>query len=88
MLYAPFYLPVVAFIVLFMFSYLNMLPLATKAVLTLVVYFFTLLLPHIAIYAYRKINGWTRHQMSRRERRFVPYIMSIVSYAALLYLLY
>ena len=87
-LYAPFYLPVVAFIVLFMFSYLNMLPLATKAVLTLVVYFFTLLLPHIAIYAYRKINGWTRHQMSRRERRFVPYIMSIVRYAALPYLLY
>lgn len=39
MLYAPFYLPVVAFMVLFIFSYLNLLPLQTKIVLTLIVYF-------------------------------------------------
>lgn len=88
MLYAPFYLPVVAFIVLFLFSYLNLLPLQTKIVLTLIVYFFTILLPHFTIYLYRKLNGWTRHQMSKRERRFVPYILSIISYGALLYLLY
>ena len=50
MLYAPFYLPVVAFIVLFLFSYLNLLPLQTKIVLTLIVYFFTILLPHFTIY--------------------------------------
>ena len=87
-LYSPFYLPVVAFIVLFLFSYLNMLPLQTKVVLTLIVYFFTILLPHITIYLYRKLNGWTRHQMSKRERRFVPYVLSIVSYGALLYLLF
>lgn len=88
MLYAPFYLPVVAFVVLFIFSYLNLLPLQTKIVLTLIVYFFTILLPHFTIYLYRKFNGWTRHQMSKRERRFVPYILSIISYGALLYLLY
>lgn len=88
MLYAPFYLPVVAFVVLFIFSYLNLLPLQTKIVLTLIVYFFTILLPHFTIYLYRKLNGWTRHQMSKRERRFVPYILSIISYGALLYLLY
>lgn len=88
LLYSPLYLPVVAFIVLFMFSYLNLLPLRTKALFILIVYFFTLLLPHLTIYSYRKINGWTRHQMGRRERRFVPYVVSIVSYSALLYLLY
>ena len=87
-LYSPFYLPVVAFVVLFLFSYLNMLPMQTKVILTLIVYFFTILLPHVAIYCYRKLNGWTRHQMSRRERRYVPYVLSIVSYGALLYLLY
>lgn len=86
--YSPFYLPVVAYVVLFMFSYLNMLPLLTKVWLTVVVYFFTVLLPHVSIYAYRKVNGWTRHQMSRRERRYVPYVLSIVSYGALLYLFY
>ncbi len=87
-IYSPFYLPVVAFVVLFVFSYLNLLPIHTKVVLTLMVYFFTILLPHLAIYVYRKINGWTRHQMSKRERRFVPYVLSIISYSALLYLFF
>lgn len=87
-LISPFYLPVIAFIVLFMLSYLNMLPTYTKVTLTLIVYFFTVLLPHLSIYIYRKLNGWTRHQLSLRERRYVPYVLSITSYAALLYLLY
>ena len=87
-LYSPFYLPVVAFVVLFMFSYLNLLPMRTKVVLTLMVYFFTILLPHLSIYLYRRLNGWTRHQMSVRERRYVPYVLSIVSYGVLLYLLF
>ena len=85
-LYSPFYLPVVAFVVLFLFSYLNLLPMRTKVVLTLMVYFFTILLPHLSIYLYRRLNGWTRHQMSVRERRYVPYVLSIVSYGVLLYL--
>ena len=84
---APFYLPVTSFIILFTFSYLNMLPPITKLILTGIVYLFTILLPHFCIMLYRQINGWTSHQMSRRERRFVPYIVSIASYAALLYLL-
>lgn len=88
MVFMPFYLPVVAFVALFWLSYLNMLPPYTKVVLTLIVYFFTVLMPHLSIYAYRKLNGWTRHQLGKRERRYVPYVLSITSYAALLYLLY
>ncbi len=88
LVFSPFYLPAVAFVVLFAFSYLNMLPIRTKVVLTLIVYFFTILLPHLTIYLYRKINGWTRHQLGKRERRYVPYVLSIVSYAALLALFY
>lgn len=86
--YSPFYLPVMAFVVLFLFSYLNLLPLLTKVLLTLIVYFFTVLLPYVSIYLYRKLNGWTRHQLGRRERRYVPYVLSIISYSALLYLLF
>lgn len=88
LVFSPFYLPVVAFIVLFMFSYLNMLPLATKAILTVTVYCFTVALPRFTIYLYRKLNGWTRRDLSMRHRRYVPYTLSIISYAALLYLLY
>lgn len=85
---SPFYLPVVAFVALFLFSYLRLLPVTTKVLLTLIVYFFTVLLPHITIFLYRKLNGWTRHQLGRRERRYVPYVLSIISYSALLYLLH
>lgn len=88
LVFSPFYLSVVAFVALFIFSYLNMLPIVTKLILTLIVYFFTILLPHLSIYLYRKLNGWTRHQLGRRERRYVPYVLSIISHAALLYLLY
>lgn len=88
LIFSPFYLPVVAFVVLFIFSYLNMLPFFTKALLTLIVYAFTVAIPHLTILLYRKLNGWTRHQLGKRERRFVPYILSIFSYSALYYLLY
>lgn len=87
LVFSPFYLPVTSFILLFTFSYLNLLPLITKLILTGIVYLFTILLPHFGILLYRQINGWTSHQMSLRERRFVPYIVSIASNTALLYLL-
>ncbi len=88
MLFSPFYLPVIALIVLFMFSYLSMLPLFYKLFLLALVYVFTVVLPRLAIFCYRRVKGWTRHQLSRRERRFVPYILSIACYALLLYILY
>ena len=87
-LYSPFYLPVMAFIVLFLFSYLKLLPVSTKVVLIVIVYFFTILLPHTAIYLFRRFNGWSRKQLSKRQRRFVPYFMCMASYAVLLYLFY
>lgn len=87
LVFSPFYLPVTSFILLFTFSYLNLLPPITKLILTGIVYLFTILLPHFCIMLYRQINGWTSHQMSQRERRFVPYLVSIISYTSLLYLL-
>ena len=88
LVFSPFYLSVVAFVALFLFSYLNLLPWTTKLILTLIVYFFTILLPHFSIYLYRKLNGWTRHELGMRERRYVPYILSIISHFALFYLFY
>lgn len=88
LVFSPFYLSVVAFAALFAFSYLNMLPTVTKLLLLLIVYFFTVALPRLGIYLYRRLNGWTRHQLGLRERRYVPYVLSIASHAMLLYLLY
>lgn len=88
LMFSPFYFSVMAFVALFLFSYLNLLPLSLKLLLTAIVYVFTVLVPHFGIFLYRKLNGWTRHQLGRRERRFVPYAMSMASNAALLCLLY
>ena len=85
--FTPFYMPTIAFIVLLMFSYLKALNPGYKIAMILLVYLFTVLFPRITIYIYRRINGWTKHQMSRRERRYVPYTISIICYSALLFIM-
>lgn len=87
-IFTPFYLPVMAFVLLFIFSYLHLLPLSYKALLLLMVWAFTVILPHVFITLYRRLNGWARHQMGHKERRIVPYALSITCYAVLLYLMY
>ena len=86
-LFKPFYFPVIAFIVLLLFSYMSLLPVSVKLTVLVIVYVFTVVLPLLSIYLYRKINGWTRHQASRRTRRLVPYILSMVCYGCCLYVM-
>ena len=82
-LFNPFYLPPVAVTLLLMFSYLNQIDLRYRLAFGSIVVLFTWVFPLPAIYLYRTLNGWTSHQMSHRERRFVPYIVNIVCYGAL-----
>ncbi len=86
-LFKPFYFPVIAFIVLLLFSYMRLLPVNVKLTVLVIVYAFTVVLPLLSIYLYRKINGWTRHQASLRTRRLVPYILSMVCYGCCLYVM-
>lgn len=85
--FSPFYLPLVAFLVLFFFSYLSYTSLPYSLGIIAMVYVFTILVPRLGIYLYRKVNGWTSHQLGRKERRYVPYAISIASYATLLYIM-
>ena len=87
MLFAPFYFPVLAFLVLFIFSYMKLLPLNYKLLILGIVYLFTVALPLLGIYAFRKMNGLHRHQMSKREMRSIPYFIFIVCYGCCLYLM-
>ena len=82
LLFSPFYMPTVIFAILMMFSYLNLMSVGDRLTGLVLVYSLTVILPRLCIFLYRKVNGWTRHQMGRRERRFVPYIISIVCYFA------
>lgn len=86
-MFTPFYLPTVAFVVLLTFSYLNALPFGYKCAMVSVVYLFTVLFPRIMIFGYRRLNGLTRHQLSMREQRYAPYLISIVCYSTLLFLM-
>ncbi len=86
-LFAPFYFSILAFIIMFIFSYMKMLPVNYKLLILAIVYGFTIVMPLLGIAIYRKLSGLRRHQMTRRELRSVPYIITIVSYSCCLILL-
>ena len=73
-----------AFLLIFTFSYLRLLPWEYKGIVVVLVYFFTALLPRTLIFVYAKLNGWGHRHLGKRERRYVPYIISIFSYYILL----
>ena len=87
MVFTPFYLPLMGLILLFTFSYLASLPVDYKLEVIAIVYLFTILVPTIFIHFYRKYHGWTLIELGKRERRMVPYVLSIVCYLMCVWLL-
>jgi len=87
MIFTPFYLPLVGLVILFMFSYMALLPMAYKLPMLLTVYLFTILMPSLLIHLYRKFQGWTSKELGRKERRIVPYIISILCYFGCFFLM-
>ena len=65
--FRPYYIPIVGFVALFTFTYLSLLPLLYKLTVVAMVYVFTILLPRLCIYVYRKLNGWAPVQLRLRE---------------------
>lgn len=82
MIFTPFYLPIVGLIALFIFSYMSLLPMMYKLVMLAMVYLLTVVAPSLLIHLYRLCQGWTSHELGKKERRLVPYIISIVCYFA------
>ena len=87
MIFTPFYLPFVGLIALFLFSYLNAYHLKFKIEVLAMVYIFTILMPTILIHFYRKYQGWNLIELGIKERRMVPYIISIVCYFTCYYIM-
>lgn len=87
LVFTPFYLPIVGLIVLFWFSYLSLLPWSYKLLVLFMVYIFTILLPTTIIRFYRRYHGWTLLEFGHRERRMVPYAISICCYFACVYVM-
>jgi membrane-associated phospholipid phosphatase len=87
MVFTPFYLPILGLIALFFLSYLSRYPLDFKFQVLAVVYFFTILLPTFLIHLYRRYQNWSLIELGHKERRIVPYIISILCYFTCLYLM-
>lgn len=86
-LFTPFYLPILGLLILFIFSYLRLLPLTYKLFLLLMFYLFTVFLPTALIRFYRRYRGWTLIELGSRERRAIPYVISIFSYLLCYYIM-
>lgn len=79
-IFTPFSIPFLAFLVLFLFSYLSIMPTRYKLIVLGIVYCFTILMPTITIFLFRKINGFGAQELSQRKKRYVPILLTIISY--------
>ena len=87
MVFTPFYLPIVGLVALFTFSYMSIFPWVYKLQVLIMVYLFTILLPTVLIHLYRRYQGWSLIELGRRERRMVPYVLSILCYFCCVYIM-
>lgn len=83
-LMSPFYAPMWAFIWMFYFSDLKHLPGFYKISILVLVWVTTVLIPRFGINAFRIVMNWTRWQLSHREHRHLPYVVTACSYSACL----
>ena len=87
-IFNPFIIPFGGFLVLFLFSYLRIMPFQYKLIVLAVVYCFTILMPMLTIFLFQKINGWGIKELSHREKRFIPYTLTIMAYVFCLLMMY
>lgn len=80
-LFTPFAIPTIAFVVLFLFSYLRIMPIYYKLIVVSIVFCFTILMPAITIFLFRKIHGLDVGALADRRKRYMPYLLTIISYA-------
>ena len=78
--FSPYYIAFVSFLILFVFSYLRIMPLQYKLIVLGVVYGFSILIPHLTIFIFRKINGYTLDDMAQQKQRYVSLCLYWVSY--------
>lgn len=86
-IFRPEFMPVVGFLTLFLFTYLNLLPWQFKTLVLVLVILGTVLLPRWTIRFWRKARGWERHLLRLRQNRYFPYLIYILYYCFTLHTL-
>ncbi len=84
-IFHPTFYPLVGYVILFTFTYLNMLSWGFKLGVFALIYVFTVALPYIILFVIRKLNGWTRLMLYRRHHGILVYLTNILSYASCMY---
>ncbi|WP_307758942.1 hypothetical protein [uncultured Mediterranea sp.] len=79
-LFTPFSIPFLAFLVLFLFSYLSIMPIQYKLIVLGIVYCFTIMIPVLTIFIFKKINGFSAQELGERKKRYMPFFFTIISY--------
>lgn len=85
--FTPFSIPFLAFLILLLVSYLRMLPLAYKLIILGIVYTFTILTPSLAIWVYCRLNKLSTRDLTLKEHRYLPFLLTILSYVCCLLLM-
>lgn len=86
-LFTPFAIPFLAFLMLFLVSYLRIMPWQYKLIVLGVVYCFTILMPTLTIFIFGKVNGFTTRELGERRRRYMPFLLTITSYVFCLFMM-
>lgn len=85
--FMPLYLPLVGMAMLFIFTYLSILPLRYKLTVLGLVYLVTILLPRLLIKLYSHYMGVHPIHLLRREKRAIPYAISLLCYLLCYYIM-
>ena len=84
----PFLIPLLSFVMLFNFTYLEIMPLPYQIFVLGIVCSFTIIVPWLFIYIYKRMNHWHLEELSKRKKRFIPYILTLLSYLTCLLTMY
>jgi len=87
-LFHPLLIPLYAYVLLFSFTYLNIMPFQYVAFVLSIVASFTLVSPLLFIGLYKWLNKYSLKELSTRPRRFVPYLLTLMSYITCLITMY
>jgi len=86
-IFMPLYLPLVGMTLLFIFTYLNILPLRYKLTVLGLVYIVTILLPRLLVRLYSRYTGIHPIHLLRREKRAIPYAITLACYILCYYIM-
>lgn len=86
-IFRPVYYPTVGFVILFSLTYMSLLPWVLRLWILGLVYLFTVSLPSMGVYIYRRLHGWSLLELRKQKHRLVPYGIHLLCYNILMYLL-